>query len=106
MKNLTTQEVTVFAYNEWLSTQWGDNLTLEWEIPAVIDDEQMMDYTEYTIQVKTSDVGGMFNICCIQFYKKPVSFPCCDRITTVTNPLCLSTEIILKEILVGFLKLR
>uniref|UniRef100_A0A670JIB8 Lipoxygenase homology PLAT domains 1 n=1 Tax=Podarcis muralis TaxID=64176 RepID=A0A670JIB8_PODMU len=58
MKNLTTQEVTVFAYNEWLSTQWGDNLTLEWEIPAVIDDEQMMDYTEYTIQVKTSDVGA------------------------------------------------
>nr|XP_020662186.1 lipoxygenase homology domain-containing protein 1 [Pogona vitticeps] len=58
MKNLTTQEVTIFTYNDWFSTQWGDNLTLEWEMPAVINEEQMMEYTTYTIQVKTSDVGG------------------------------------------------
>ncbi|KAJ7335182.1 hypothetical protein JRQ81_013123, partial [Phrynocephalus forsythii] len=57
MKNLTTQEVSVFTYNDWLSTQWGDNLTLEWEMPAVVNEEQMMEYTTYTIQVKTSDVG-------------------------------------------------
>ncbi|XP_061492303.1 lipoxygenase homology domain-containing protein 1 [Rhineura floridana] len=58
MKNLTTQEVTTFTYNDWLSKRWGDNLTLEWEIPAVINDVQMMEYTTYTIQVKTSDIGG------------------------------------------------
>ncbi|XP_053154165.1 lipoxygenase homology domain-containing protein 1-like isoform X2 [Hemicordylus capensis] len=57
MKNLTTQEVTVFTYNDWLSTQWGDKKTLEWEMPAMINGEQMMDYTTYTIQVKTSDIG-------------------------------------------------
>ncbi|KAH0627806.1 hypothetical protein JD844_008220 [Phrynosoma platyrhinos] len=58
MKNLTTQEVTTFTYNDWLSMQWGDKLTLEWEMPAMIDGEQMMDYTTYTVQVKTSDIGG------------------------------------------------
>ncbi|XP_042303794.1 lipoxygenase homology domain-containing protein 1 isoform X2 [Sceloporus undulatus] len=58
MKNLTTQEVTTFTYNDWFSKQWGDKLTLEWEMPAMIDGEQMMDYTTYTVQVKTSDIGG------------------------------------------------
>uniref|UniRef100_A0A8D2L3F2 Lipoxygenase homology domains 1 n=1 Tax=Varanus komodoensis TaxID=61221 RepID=A0A8D2L3F2_VARKO len=58
MKNRTTQEVTTFTYDDWLSKQWGDNRTLEWEMPAVIDEEQMMEYTTYTIQVKTSDIGG------------------------------------------------
>ncbi|XP_062984875.1 lipoxygenase homology domain-containing protein 1 [Elgaria multicarinata webbii] len=58
MRNLTNQEVTTFTYNDWLSTQWGDNLTLEWEMPAVINGEQMMEYTTYTVQVKTSDIGG------------------------------------------------
>ncbi|XP_048360273.1 lipoxygenase homology domain-containing protein 1 [Sphaerodactylus townsendi] len=55
MKNLTTQEVTTFTYSEWLSTELGENRTLEWEMPAVINGEQMMKYTNYTVQVKTSD---------------------------------------------------
>ncbi|XP_025021880.1 lipoxygenase homology domain-containing protein 1 [Python bivittatus] len=58
MKNLTTQEVTTFTYSDWLSKQWGDNLTLECEIAAMIDNELMMEYTTYIIQVKTSDIGG------------------------------------------------
>ncbi|XP_060092590.1 lipoxygenase homology domain-containing protein 1 [Heteronotia binoei] len=58
MKNLTTHEVTTFTYNEWLSTELGENRTLEWEMPAVINEEQMMQYTTYTVQVKTSDTKG------------------------------------------------
>uniref|UniRef100_A0A803U0L0 Lipoxygenase homology PLAT domains 1 n=1 Tax=Anolis carolinensis TaxID=28377 RepID=A0A803U0L0_ANOCA len=58
MKNLTTQDVTTFNYNDWLSKQWGDNLTLEWEMPAIVDDEVMMEYTTYNVQVKTSDISG------------------------------------------------
>lgn len=58
MKNLTTQEATTFTYNEWLSMELGENRTLEWEMPAVINEEQMMQYTTYTVQVKTSDSKG------------------------------------------------
>uniref|UniRef100_A0A8D0GZA6 Lipoxygenase homology PLAT domains 1 n=1 Tax=Sphenodon punctatus TaxID=8508 RepID=A0A8D0GZA6_SPHPU len=58
MKNLSNQEVTTFTYSDWLSKTQCDSPTLECEMPAVINEEQMMEYTTYTIQVKTSDVGG------------------------------------------------
>lgn len=32
------------------------------EMPAVVNDEQMMEDTTYTLQVKTSDIGGMFMV--------------------------------------------
>ncbi|XP_013922000.1 PREDICTED: lipoxygenase homology domain-containing protein 1 [Thamnophis sirtalis] len=58
VKNLSTQEVATFTYNDWLSKQWGDNLTLECEIAAMINDELMIEDTTYVIQVKTSNIGG------------------------------------------------
>ncbi|KAG8131288.1 hypothetical protein E2320_017864, partial [Naja naja] len=57
MKNLSTQEVATFTYSDWLSKQWGDNLTLVCEIAAMINDELMMEETTYVIQVKTSNIG-------------------------------------------------
>ncbi|XP_064032385.1 lipoxygenase homology domain-containing protein 1 [Pogoniulus pusillus] len=58
LKNLTNQEVATFTYGEWLSKLKNDRGSLECEMPAVINDEQMMEDTTYTLQVKTSDVGG------------------------------------------------
>uniref|UniRef100_A0A8C6Y609 Lipoxygenase homology PLAT domains 1 n=1 Tax=Naja naja TaxID=35670 RepID=A0A8C6Y609_NAJNA len=51
-------EVATFTYSDWLSKQWGDNLTLVCEIAAMINDELMMEETTYVIQVKTSNIGG------------------------------------------------
>nr|XP_009664467.1 PREDICTED: lipoxygenase homology domain-containing protein 1 [Struthio camelus australis] len=58
LKNLTNQEVATFTYGEWLSKLKNATGSLVCEMPAMINDEQMMEDTTYTIQVKTSDVGG------------------------------------------------
>ncbi|XP_075595826.1 LOW QUALITY PROTEIN: lipoxygenase homology domain-containing protein 1 [Balearica regulorum gibbericeps] len=58
LKNLTNQEVAIFTYGEWLSKLKNAKGSLVCEMPAVINDEQMMEDTTYTLQVKTSDVGG------------------------------------------------
>uniref|UniRef100_A0A8C3PSX0 Lipoxygenase homology domains 1 n=1 Tax=Calidris pygmaea TaxID=425635 RepID=A0A8C3PSX0_9CHAR len=58
LKNLTNQEVATFTYGEWLSKLKNANGSLVCEMPAVINDEQMMEDTTYSLQVKTSDVGG------------------------------------------------
>lgn len=59
MRNLTTEEVSVFTYEEWLSRTRGPKRTTICEMPAVVDEEVMVELTTYTIQVKTSDVAGM-----------------------------------------------
>ncbi|XP_062369972.1 lipoxygenase homology domain-containing protein 1 [Cinclus cinclus] len=58
LKNLTNQEVATFTYGDWLSKLKNDKGSLVCEMPAVINDEQMMEDTTYTLQVKTSDIGG------------------------------------------------
>ncbi|XP_075267211.1 lipoxygenase homology domain-containing protein 1 [Opisthocomus hoazin] len=58
LKNLTNQEVATFTYGEWLSKLKNAKGSLVCEMPAIINDEQMMEDTTYTLQVKTSDVGG------------------------------------------------
>ncbi|KAM6364399.1 LOW QUALITY PROTEIN: lipoxygenase homology domain-containing protein 1 [Pluvialis apricaria] len=59
LKNLTNQEVATFTYGEWLSKLKNAKGSLVCEMPAVINDKQMMEDTTYsTLQVKTSDVGG------------------------------------------------
>ncbi|KFV05227.1 Lipoxygenase homology domain-containing protein 1, partial [Pterocles gutturalis] len=58
LRNLTNQEVATFTYGEWLSKLKNDKGSLVCEMPAVVNDEQMMEDTTYTLQVKTSDVGG------------------------------------------------
>ncbi|KAF7660325.1 hypothetical protein LDENG_00284760 [Lucifuga dentata] len=57
-RNLTTEEVSVFTYEDWLSKTRGSNKTLTCEMPAVVDEEVMVELTTYTINVKTSDVSG------------------------------------------------
>lgn len=58
LKNLTNQEVATFTYGDWLSKLKNDKGSLVCEMPAFINDEQMMEDTTYSLQVKTSDVGG------------------------------------------------
>ncbi|MGH0156164.1 UNVERIFIED_CONTAM: hypothetical protein FKN15_047648 [Acipenser sinensis] len=58
MQNMSTQEVSVFTYNEWLSKTRGPKRTTMCELAAVIDDEEMVEKTTYTIMVKTSDISG------------------------------------------------
>lgn len=58
LKNLTNQEVATFTYGDWLSKLKNANGSLVCEMPAVINEEQMMEDTTYTLQVKTSDIGG------------------------------------------------
>ncbi|XP_066195695.1 lipoxygenase homology domain-containing protein 1 [Sylvia atricapilla] len=58
LKNLTNQEVATFTYGDWLSKLKNAQGSLVCEMPAVINDEQMMEDTTYTLQVKTSDIGG------------------------------------------------
>lgn len=58
MRNLTTEEVTVFTYEEWLSRTRGPKRTMICEMAAVVDEEVMVEYTTYIIQVKTGDVAG------------------------------------------------
>lgn len=58
MRNLTTEEVSVFTYNEWLSRLYGPKRTMICEMAAVVDEEMMVELTTFMIQVKTSDVAG------------------------------------------------
>lgn len=58
MRNLTTEEVSVFTYEEWLSRIRGPKRTMICEMAAVVDEEMMVELTTYIIQVKTSDVAG------------------------------------------------
>lgn len=58
MRNLTTEEVSVFTYEEWLSRMRGPKRTMICEMAAVVDEEVMVEYTTYIIQVKTGDVAG------------------------------------------------
>lgn len=45
-------------YEEWLSRSHGPKRTLICEMPAVINEEEMVELTTYTVSVKTSDVTG------------------------------------------------
>ncbi|XP_054613031.1 lipoxygenase homology domain-containing protein 1-like isoform X2 [Dunckerocampus dactyliophorus] len=58
MRNLTTEEVSVFTYEEWLSKTRGPKRTMICELAAMVDEEMMVELTTYMIQVKTSDVAG------------------------------------------------
>ncbi|XP_023678721.2 lipoxygenase homology domain-containing protein 1 isoform X1 [Paramormyrops kingsleyae] len=58
LRNLTTEEVYVFTYEEWLSKTKGPKRTMTCELAAIVDEEQMVEKTTYTIQVKTSDVSA------------------------------------------------
>ncbi|KAI3361755.1 hypothetical protein L3Q82_002099 [Scortum barcoo] len=58
MRNLTTEELSVFTYEEWLSRTHGPKRTMICEMAAVVDEETMVELTTYIIQVKTSDVAG------------------------------------------------
>ncbi|XP_065818145.1 lipoxygenase homology domain-containing protein 1 [Labrus bergylta] len=58
MRNLTTEEVYLFTYENWLSKTKGPKRTKVCELAAVVDEEEMVEKTTYIIQVQTSDVGG------------------------------------------------
>ncbi|XP_068166911.1 lipoxygenase homology domain-containing protein 1 [Antennarius striatus] len=58
MRNLTTEEVYVFTYENWLSKTKGPKRTKVCELAAVVDDEEMVEKTTFIIQVQTGDVGG------------------------------------------------
>ncbi|KAM9810394.1 lipoxygenase homology domain-containing protein 1-like [Neosynchiropus ocellatus] len=58
MRNLTTEEVYSFTYENWLSKSKGPKRTKICELPAVVDDEEMVEKTTYIVQVQTSDIGG------------------------------------------------
>lgn len=58
MHNLETDEVALFVYEDWLSRSYGPNRTLVCEMAAIIDDEEVVQLTTYTIAVKTSDLAG------------------------------------------------
>nr|XP_012645777.1 lipoxygenase homology domain-containing protein 1 isoform X1 [Microcebus murinus] len=57
LKNMNTGDLTMFYYGDWLSQRKGKK-TLVCEMCAVIDGEEMMEYTSYTVSVKTSDILG------------------------------------------------
>uniref|UniRef100_A0A8D3BN03 Lipoxygenase homology domains 1b n=1 Tax=Scophthalmus maximus TaxID=52904 RepID=A0A8D3BN03_SCOMX len=58
MRNLTTEEVYLFTYENWLSKTKGPKRTKVCELAAVVDEEEMVEKTTYIIQAQTSDVGG------------------------------------------------
>ncbi|XP_056875603.1 lipoxygenase homology domain-containing protein 1 [Takifugu flavidus] len=58
MRNLSSEEVSVFTYEEWLSRTRGPKRTVICEMAAVVDEEVMVELTTYIIQVKTSDNAG------------------------------------------------
>lgn len=64
LKNMSNEEETTFTYDDWLSKTKGEKRQLSCELAAVVDEEEMVDTTTYIIQVKTSDVTGMFVIGC------------------------------------------
>ncbi|XP_059102112.1 lipoxygenase homology domain-containing protein 1 [Peromyscus eremicus] len=57
LKNMDTGDLTMFYYGDWLSQKKGKK-TLVCEMCAVIDGEEMMEWTSYTVSVKTSDILG------------------------------------------------
>ncbi|KAF6302998.1 lipoxygenase homology domains 1 [Rhinolophus ferrumequinum] len=57
LKNMTNGDLTMFYYGDWLSQQKGKK-TLVCEMCAVINGEEMMEKTSYTVLVKTSDILG------------------------------------------------
>ncbi|XP_068933675.1 lipoxygenase homology domain-containing protein 1 isoform X3 [Petaurus breviceps papuanus] len=58
LKNMDNGDLTMFYYGEWLSERKGEKKTLVCEMCAVIDEEEMMEWTSYTVTVKTSNVFG------------------------------------------------
>uniref|UniRef100_A0A8C9YR90 Lipoxygenase homology PLAT domains 1 n=1 Tax=Sander lucioperca TaxID=283035 RepID=A0A8C9YR90_SANLU len=58
MRNLTTEEVSLFTYEEWLSRTRGPKRTMICEMAAVVNEEMMVEPTTYIVQVKTSDNAG------------------------------------------------
>ncbi|KAM3842453.1 LOW QUALITY PROTEIN: lipoxygenase homology domain-containing protein 1 [Diretmus argenteus] len=58
MRNLSTEEVSVFTYAEWLSRTRGPKRTVICEMAAVVDEEEMVELTTYIVQVKTGDVSA------------------------------------------------
>uniref|UniRef100_A0A8C4HE08 Lipoxygenase homology domains 1b n=1 Tax=Dicentrarchus labrax TaxID=13489 RepID=A0A8C4HE08_DICLA len=61
MRNLTTEDVYLFTYENWLSKTKGPKRTKVCELAAVVDDEEMVEKTTYIIQVQTinaSDILG------------------------------------------------
>uniref|UniRef100_A0A3B5A4D6 Lipoxygenase homology domain-containing protein 1-like n=1 Tax=Stegastes partitus TaxID=144197 RepID=A0A3B5A4D6_9TELE len=58
MRNLTTDEVYEFTYENWLSKTKGPRRVKVCELAAVVDEEEMVEKTTYIIQVQTSDVGA------------------------------------------------
>uniref|UniRef100_A0A8C9AJ37 Lipoxygenase homology PLAT domains 1 n=1 Tax=Prolemur simus TaxID=1328070 RepID=A0A8C9AJ37_PROSS len=57
LKNMNTGDLTMFYYGDWLSQRKGKK-TLVCEMCAVIDGEEMMEWTSYTVSVKTSNILG------------------------------------------------
>uniref|UniRef100_A0A8C9SD10 Lipoxygenase homology PLAT domains 1 n=1 Tax=Scleropages formosus TaxID=113540 RepID=A0A8C9SD10_SCLFO len=58
LRNLSTDEVSVFIYENWLSKTKGPKRTKICELAAIVNEEEMVERTTYTIQVKTSDIAG------------------------------------------------
>uniref|UniRef100_A0A3Q1CF52 Lipoxygenase homology PLAT domains 1b n=1 Tax=Amphiprion ocellaris TaxID=80972 RepID=A0A3Q1CF52_AMPOC len=58
MRNLTTDEMYLFTYEDWLSKTKGPKRTKVCELAAVVDEEEMVEKTTYIIQVQTSDIPG------------------------------------------------
>lgn len=58
MRNLSSEEVSVFTYEDWLSRTRGPKRTIICEMAAVVDEEVMVELTTYIIQVKTGDNAG------------------------------------------------
>ncbi|XP_061134122.1 lipoxygenase homology domain-containing protein 1-like isoform X3 [Syngnathus typhle] len=70
LRNLTTEEVYTFTYENWLSKSKGPRRTRVCELAAVVDEEEMVEKSTYVIQVQTSDVTGAgtdANVCLIVF---------------------------------------
>lgn len=65
MRNLTTEEVYLFTYENWLSKTKGPKRIKVCELAAVVDDDEMVEKTTYIVQVQTSDVGGGSQVLCI-----------------------------------------
>uniref|UniRef100_A0A2K5J1I7 Lipoxygenase homology domain-containing protein 1 n=2 Tax=Colobus angolensis palliatus TaxID=336983 RepID=A0A2K5J1I7_COLAP len=57
LKNMNTGDLTMFYYGDWLSQRKGKK-TLVCEMCAVINEEEMMEWTSYTVAVKTSNILG------------------------------------------------
>ncbi|XP_058493118.1 lipoxygenase homology domain-containing protein 1 [Solea solea] len=58
MQNLITEEVYEFTYENWLSKTKGPRRIKVCELAAVVDEEEMVEKTTYTINVQTSDAGA------------------------------------------------